>query len=1111
MLALWLLLTSGSALAAISYRSKATATESSGTGSSGIINYVGSGYFDNWCYNSGGSPASGYPSGVWPYLPTNKRAGDLLLCLVESRDNVQPTANTSYATGWTRLYSLSNGSGSQASLFYKFATSTSEPDPFFNHSGGGIVSQCAAFRGVDTSNPFDAAYASANSAADSTVESGSLTTVTANAMMVFPQHFADNHSSTAVTQQANLNWTNGYFVTASAGSQGGESLGLAYATKTTAGAVGPAAAEAQYSGSSTAAVSTGALLALRPAAATSGLTINVPAGTTTGDVLIAALAVRPDSITLGTPSGWTLVRSIQQTSRSTNKLAIYRRSVTGSEPASYTWTYGGSHTGLVGSIASFSGVDTTTPIQSENGSATSSSLSHTAPAITTTAANAMLVGSFAFSSSTNWTPPSGMTEAVDIASRSVKNSSGESMEVTYQTQSAAGSTGTRTASASTSDSDYRDRGVTHLLALNPYIPPTLDHVRLEHDGGAVTCAREPVTIRACTDANCTSVYTGSVSLTLSPGGWWNAATGGTQSDTVTISGGSGVFYLANATSSSVTLEANSISSASGGSPTYKCFVGSTQSCALSFATSGFNFSTIPTQSAGVTSSNLSLQAVTGTSGGACTGFSSAKTVGLAMQCIDPTTCAGAQISVNGTAIASNPASGISSWTSVSLSFDSASTATFTLNYPDVGRLRLSARYPAGSSTGTTGSSGTFVVRPYDLTWSNIERTADSHANPAANTAAGDIFIKAGAPFSATLTAVNYSGVATPNFGKEMAPEGFNVTHSLVAPSGGAAGTLGGTRNLTGSSFSAGSAHLTDLTWDDVGTITLTAALADGDYLGSGALTKTSGYIGRFTPHHFNTEMEPACPSGTEVPPEHFTYSGQPFTEVTVAAVDADNDTVQNYDATLGYAKTITLSDAGDNGVIGSFTDNTLTSEVSEGVGVKTTLSYEFVNKATAPRQFALRATDTDSISSAAGTEAHPWIYSGRLYVGNATGSELTPLAVPLLTQYYNGTAWVTNTEDVCTSLTANFVSFSSFSGNLATGETAASISNDPLTGGDAGLSLSAPGAGNAGSANVTVTTPGAYLQFDWNGDSALDDPSATVIFGSSTPAGVTVIDTRENF
>lgn len=1111
MLALWLLLTSGSALAAISYRSKATATESSGTGSSGVISFVGSGFVDGWVYNSGGAPAFGYPAGVWPYLPTNIQVGDLLICQIESRDNVQPTVNSNFATGWTRLYSISNGSSSQASLFYKVATSSPEPDPFFNHSGGGIVSQCSAFRGVDTSNPFDTSFASANSSADKTAESGSVSTVTANAMMVFAQHFADNHSSSAVTQQANLSWSNGFFVTASAGSQGGESVGLAYATKSLVGAIGPVVAEAQYSSSSTAAVSTGALLALRPAAPTAGLSINVPSGTTTGDVMIASIAVRPYSVSLGTPTGWTLVRLVQQTSSASNKLAIYRKAVTGSEPSSYKWTYGGTHTGIVGSIATFSGVDPTTPILAENGAATSWSLSHTAPAITTTAANAMLVGSFAFSSSTNWNPPSGMTEIVDIASRSVKEKSGESMEVAYQSQSAIGSTGAKTASASTSDSDYADRGVTHLLALNPYIPPTLDHVRLEHDGGAVTCSREPVTVRACADSNCTSVYTGTVNLTLTPSGWWSAATGGSQSDNVSFSGGSAVFYLASATTSSVTLGASNISSTSGGSPTYKCFIGNTQSCSLSFATSGFNFSTIPTQTAGTTSTAISVQAVTGTSGGTCTGFSSAKTVGLAMQCIDPTTCAGNQISVNGTAIASNPASSISNWTSVSLNFDSTSTATFTLNYPDVGRLRLSARYPANSSTGTTGSSNTFVVRPYDLTWSNIRRTSDSYANPAASSAGGGVFAKAGESFSVTLTAVNANGAATPNFGKEVSPEGFTLTHSLVAPTGGVAGALGGSRNLAGSNFSAGAASVTDLAWDDVGIITLTATLADGDYLGTGNLTKTSGNIGRFTPHHFNTDATPACPSITEDPPAHFTYSGQPFTDVTVAATDANNDTVQNYDAALGYGKTITLSDAGDAGTIGILSNNTLAAEVSQGVGVKTTVTYDFASKVTAPRQLTLRATDTDLVTSATGSEARPWIYSGRLYVGNITGSELTPLSVPLLTQYYNGTTWVTNTEDVCTSLTANFVSFAGFAGNLASGETSASLSNNPLVAGDAGLSLSAPGAGNAGSATVTVTTPGAYLQFDWNSDHTPEDPSATVIFGSSTPAGVTVIDTRENF
>ncbi|HMR79753.1 MAG TPA: hypothetical protein PKD61_31815, partial [Polyangiaceae bacterium] len=90
-----------------------------------------------------------------------------------------------------------------------------------------------------------------------------------------------------------------------------------------------------------------------------------------------------------------------------------------------------------------------------------SSLSHAAPSLTTSTPNTMLVAAFAFSSSATWSEPSGMTEAVDVASLTPPSATGISMCLDYQALPSSGATGTRTAVAS-NDSDT---GNTVILAL----------------------------------------------------------------------------------------------------------------------------------------------------------------------------------------------------------------------------------------------------------------------------------------------------------------------------------------------------------------------------------------------------------------------------------------------------------------------------------------------------------------------------------------------------------------------------------------------------------------------------------------------------------------------
>lgn len=232
------------------------------------------------------------------------------------------------------------------------------------------------------------------------------------------------------------------------------------------------------------------ILALRSANPT--LVINIPAGTVADDVMIASIGVAWSGTTAPVatpPAGWTLVRQIDNNTATRNSLFVYRRVAGGSEPASYTWNFT-NFIFAVGGIQSFSGVDTTAPVDVENGVATASALTHATPSVATTVTNAMLVTSHTYASSGTWTPPAGMAEGFDVSAWTAPNALGQSTEGSYVLQAAAGATGAKTATASAS----ADRGNAHILALRPApVIPTPGSFNAFEQPAGFTCASMPVT------------------------------------------------------------------------------------------------------------------------------------------------------------------------------------------------------------------------------------------------------------------------------------------------------------------------------------------------------------------------------------------------------------------------------------------------------------------------------------------------------------------------------------------------------------------------------------------------------------------------------------------
>jgi MSHA biogenesis protein MshQ len=450
-----------------------------------------------------------------------------------------------------------------------------------------------------------------------------------------------------------------------------------------------------------------------------------------------------------------------------------------------------------------------------------------------------------------------------------------------------------------------------------------------------------------------------------------------------------------------------------------------------------------------------------------------------------------------------------------------------------------------------GASAPFVVQPYTLQLSNILRTSSGFANPAASTASGTVFLPAGQPFTATVTAYSSPGTAvTPNFGRETSPASVTMTTNQVLTT-----AVGGSHfpAISGSfgTYTSGVASGTAFSWPEVGIMTITPSVS---YLSSGTVTgTTTGNVGRFIPDHFlATPNAPyfaaACSAGL------FTYLGQPFTYSTapVIAIIAQalgNATTQNYTGSLfrltnnptvslrtytptpaspGLTTTGLPSTSTDPSIVSTGTGTgTLTFSAGSGLlftrgtpipplSANIALSYNVVDQdsvaaTTNPVTFGA-TTGIQFTPQTTGSNAQ---YYGRLALTDALGSELLDLPMPLTTQYYLSTTagFTANTADTCT--TAPAIAFSNYLVNLKANQTCVRDTGSPGVSGagcstagpsarefDAfavagafNLYLAAPGAGNSGAVTVTATAP-TWLQYLWYASPGTNsNPTGNATFG----------------
>ena len=655
--------------------------------------------------------------------------------------------------------------------------------------------------------------------------------------------------------------------------------------------------------------------------------------------------------------------------------------------------------------------------------------------------------------------------------------------------------------------------------------PPVHHLEIRHGtGSGLTCSPSTLTVVACQDAACATQYTGGVTGTLTATGagmtvnWPNSAA-------FSIPSGSGSITedMQLTTVGSVVLGASGAAPSPANAP--KCNFGN-PSCTFSAVDSGFIFN-VPNHVANL-AQTVSVSAVRKSDSAAvCVPAFASVSKNVAFTCIyqNPTS-GGLPIRVGGAAlnVANNAASGCdASGRAVSLVFNAGGVASTTVQYADVGQVQLNARYTGvGVSEAGLVMTGTnsFIAAPASFAFSVIS------GGP----------IKAGNAFAATLTAINSSGSATPNFGRETSPQSATLAFTRAQPSG--SGVSNGVFTGSLGAFSAGVASASNLVWSEVGRGDLSATLSSANYLGSGlSATGTTGsagagVVGRFTPHHFDVVVIPACNS--------FTYAAQPFTtRITAKNGLATPGTTVNYDGTgattPNFSQAVTLSDAPALG-LGSFagTGALAASLSSAGVANALTPAYSFTSKLTAARTLVVRAIDADTISSAGYAEGSTALRSGRLRLSNAFGSEKSPLALAVQAQYWSGNAWVLNSADNCSVVPAAAVARSGYVDNKGapTAAWSTTASGTVVTGGNAALTLSAPNPLLTGSVNLALNlgaTPtdqsclavlpastGAALPWlrSQNGgcSTAWDrDPSARATFGIYSPETRKVLHAREIF
>jgi len=564
----------------------------------------------------------------------------------------------------------------------------------------------------------------------------------------------------------------------------------------------------------------------------------------------------------------------------------------------------------------------------------------------------------------------------------------------------------------------------------------LHHIRLAHPGSACTSNPTSIAVQACGDANCTSYYTGSVTVDL------DAVTNGTwSSDPVTFTGGAAALTLTVTTTGARTLGGTATSPTTG-NPT-RCFTGGTETCSLMVDSCILDM--VEVGAAAYTHIYTKLANVTFQLDGKHLGGGSQKIVKVELVNADTgsTGCTGhMQLQDYSTALG------------LPETFNSGNpTKIFSFAYANaVANARFRMTNDDNPTPKVSCSSDNFTIRPQAYTVTSSATNTGSSGTP--------VFRAGTDAFSVTATAV-YSGTTTTGY---TGTPKFDATLATGSPNAG---------TFTGATFVAASAGVSTgstFKYGEVGNFSLqdnavyddtfatvdssngdctsgfSNTLAGGKYsckFGSAA----AGPFGRFVPDHFTVvgALAPACAAGS------YTYMGQSFTlspAGVVQARNAANGVTTNYAAPYAPG---TVTFGAENADSGTDLKDSL---VFTGTGLALSGSWvagEYIltdsatavtfTRSTTPTgpydalDIGLTVTDSDvsTVPLVTGADMNPAVAGGtaftykkfsgspqrmrygRLRLLNAYGSERLSLPMVWETQYWESQAFIRNFRDSCTS------------------------------------------------------------------------------------------------
>lgn len=385
----------------------------------------------------------------------------------------------------------------------------------------------------------------------------------------------------------------------------------------------------------------------------------------------------------------------------------------------------------------------------------------------------------------------------------------------------------------------------------------VNHYQIVHDGAALVCELELVTIRACANANCDSFANTSASFTL------NAVSPQT---TVSVNGsfdGTGtpvVVALDFDVARSYTLTLSNVSDTPLNET--KCDLFGANDCTMNVADSGFIVEAPTTIIAG---SSFDLVVRTATIGACSTNLTGVQSLELGMDCINPDVCLLA-LTGNATAISELP-----NYTELTVNFVDGE-AIIPMQYPDAGAITVAARKQIKPNAFIVGAlTQDIVSRPANF--SVITSPTSSAADFSADFSLAPVFAKAGEYFTVTIEALNAAGDVTPNYGNEVPAQEPQLlaTPNYLAPLAGGTITLDSPLSKT----DAGQFSSTQVRYSELGVIQLLAEQSGASYLGGPTVSGSSAATGRFVPAYF-TAAEAYTPL-LQPSQDDFTYVGQPLT------------------------------------------------------------------------------------------------------------------------------------------------------------------------------------------------------------------------------------------